>query len=86
MDAKPMRPGDRFLLRFRCETTSTGHEYHARVWPANESEPAAWELIAKEPLSEPGEGSLLLITHYADATFGDVAVTPIQSAVTRSKR
>jgi hypothetical protein len=73
-DAKPLREGEWFMLRFRCETTAAGHEYSARVWPSGSPEPGTWDLVARERLHEPGAGSLLLITHYADATFGDVTV------------
>lgn len=51
--------------------------YRFKVWRASEPEPFGWDM---ESFGRPGElltGSLLLVAHHVDATFGDVTVRPI---------
>ena len=48
--------------------------YRYKVWLQSESEPAAWTIEGEGVNGEPGQGSLLLVAHHVDVTFGDVIV------------
>jgi hypothetical protein len=69
-------------MRFRERDLGTGAtRYSCKVWPSNKPEPGAWTLEADVP-HWPGEtathaGSVVLVAHNTDATFGPVSVSPI---------
>jgi hypothetical protein len=48
--------------------------YRFKVWPANESEPVAWEIENRGQKDEPRFGSVVLVAHHVDARFGPVTV------------
>lgn len=48
----------------------------AYLWPANQPEPAAWG-ITYATSTPPASGSLLLLAHHIDITFGDVSVVTV---------
>jgi hypothetical protein len=48
--------------------------YRFKVWPANESEPTAWDFEKVNFSGEPSGGSILLLAHHVDAHFGPVQV------------
>jgi len=67
-----------YLMRMQVETVAdAGDWYRFKVWPAAQSEPAAWQMVAQGFVGEPTHGSLLLVAHEADASFGTVAVCPL---------
>ena len=62
----------------RVETVpEQGGLYSLKVWEADQAEPSQWDLTAQEGLSDPQNGSLMLISHLWDASFGDVTVVPL---------
>ena len=52
-----------------------GTQYHVKVWEASQPEPADWNLTHQGKSSSPQSGSLLLLAHHVDATFGDITIT-----------
>jgi len=46
------------------------------MWPLGQAEPAAWG-ITYVTSTPPAAGSLLLVAHHLDVTFGDVVVVPV---------
>ena len=52
-----------------------GTQYHVKVWPASQPEPADWNLTHQGKSTAPKSGSLLLLAHHVDATFGDISIT-----------
>ena len=72
----------RHLFRFRQRDLGNGStRYSCKVWRSGQAEPSAWTLEADVP-HWPGEtqtrrGSVVLVAHHADATFGTVAVAPV---------
>ena len=54
--------------------------YSMKVWPAGRTEPDAWQLEGPGSEGELDHGSLLLVAHHTDATFGDVTVTEIRQS------
>jgi hypothetical protein len=51
--------------------------YRLKMWKTEEEEPSEWHLSAPAPLSHPTSGSVLLIAHRVDASFGPVTITPL---------
>lgn len=62
-----------FKLRVQSRPGSTSL-YRMKVWEEGTAEPAAWDLTGEGVADELAEGSILLVSHHADATFGDVHV------------
>jgi uncharacterized repeat protein (TIGR02543 family) len=66
-----------YIFKMRVETIpDQGGLYSLKVWEDGQSEPSEWDLFAQEGLSDPQNGSFLLLAHHVDASFGDVMVTP----------
>lgn len=53
-----------------------GGYYALRVWPAGQSEPSTWSLVAQEGPGDPLQGSILVLANFVDVTFGKVTVVP----------
>lgn len=48
--------------------------YSFKMWNATQAEPAAWDIVSQGASGEPRSGSLLLVAHHTDASFGNVVV------------
>jgi regulation of enolase protein 1 (concanavalin A-like superfamily) len=71
-----------YNFKMRVETVpGVGGFYRAKVWDDGQTEPSAWNLEGQEDLGDPQEGSLLLVAHHVDATFGDVTVVPVSDTI-----
>ncbi|MGE3139740.1 MAG: DUF1349 domain-containing protein [Thermoleophilia bacterium] len=65
------------LFKFRVTTQPNGHGlYQFRAWRASDPEPTGWN-YQMEGTSDLASGSVLLIAHHADVTFGDLTVNPL---------
>lgn len=82
----PTSPGKSFTLEFgvpyvfkmRVETVSgLGPLYSLKVWPEGSPEPADWDLQEQQTTQDLPNGSLVLLAHEVDASFGPVSVTPL---------
>jgi hypothetical protein len=70
--------GETYFLKMRVETVpGVGSTYRLKAWNVNDVEPSGWNAQANDSSSNPAEGSLLLIAHHVDVTFGDVTVSPL---------
>jgi hypothetical protein len=70
--------GVRYLLKVRVESTpSQGAMYRMKVWEEGQAEPGQWDLNYSTSFSHHNYGSLLLLAHHVDATFGEVTVSPL---------
>jgi len=72
--------GDQIMMRVRVTTLPSGAGfYQIKVWDIGETEPVDWQLeyTADQQDNDPISGSLMLIVHQIDVTFGDVEITPI---------
>jgi regulation of enolase protein 1 (concanavalin A-like superfamily) len=67
-----------YIFKMRVETTGgITSTYSIKAWdPLVESEPAGWD-VAFDTTDTPLNGSLMLIVHKADATFGNITVERI---------
>jgi len=55
--------------------------YRFKTWRVGDPEPPTWDMVSSGRNGEPTTGSLLLVSHFVDATFGNVTVRPL-SAIT----
>jgi beta-lactam-binding protein with PASTA domain len=69
--------GTKYWLKVRVETVpGVGGLYSLKAWEDG-PEPATWDLTGQEDLSDPQTGSMMLIAHLADVSFGDVTINAI---------
>ncbi len=69
-----------YYFKVRAETVSgQGCFYSFKLWKADEPEPPAWDLKGWQRLWDPVSGSVLLVAHHVDVTFGDVKIMPLNS-------
>jgi hypothetical protein len=47
-----------------------------KVWVDGSPEPADWEIVGTDPVDVPS-GSVLLLAHFTDVSFGNVVVNPL---------
>ena len=67
-----------YIWKLRGETTGDGTTlYSGKIWPEGDPEPPGWDLQGVDGPGDLASGSLLLIAHHMDATFGDVEVVSL---------
>ena len=71
--------GETYVFKMRVETTINGPQYRLKVWRQDVGEPTDWDLTGIGSPSDPANGSLVLLAHHIDATFGDVHVVRLGS-------
>ena len=80
---QPLEPGRRHLFRGRVETLPGPRtRYSIRSWSSGTPEPREWDLVAIDGGKDMQSGSLALVAHHADVTFGDVEVRPLTAETT----
>ncbi len=57
--------------------------YRFKFWKQSDLEPLTWDVEGPGFTGEPDGGSLLLVAHHVDASFGDVVVEPISNIPTK---
>jgi len=67
----------KYWIRARVETTEFGSFYRLRYWADGDAEPGTWTVIGLEPPTSPKKGSMLLVVHASQASFGNVTVTEL---------
>lgn len=68
-----------YMLKASVQTVpDEGSYYRVKLWPANETEPVAWNLEGYGPGDEPTNGSIALVAHHVDVHFGNVVVERLQ--------
>ena len=78
--ARTFALGTTYIWKVRVETEPNGDVvYSAKVWQEGETEPVDWELVGTDFNDVPG-GSLLLVAHFTDVSFGDVQIEPVGSS------
>jgi len=76
---KQLRLETTYMTRTRVESTSSGGGggiYRFRIWESGTPEPTSWLLEGQEGADDISSGSLLLVAHHVDATFGNITVVP----------
>jgi hypothetical protein len=69
--------GVRYIFKARAEARPQADFYRFKVWQDGEPEPSGWDLSGYGSAQENSEGSVLLVAHHSDVTFGDVTIVPI---------
>ena len=78
-----LQTGVTYIYKMRAETTAGISTYRFKVWQQGSTEPANWDMEGTVPdPNAPTAGSLLLVAHHADVSFGNVSVTPLSSTRT----
>jgi hypothetical protein len=69
--------GVSYLFKVRVQTAGSVVTYRLKVWPVTDTEPTSWKLTGNQSVAkDPGNGSVVLLAHHVDATFGDVVIVP----------
>ncbi len=72
--------GVNYIFKMRVESNPTGGPtYSFKAWPAAGAEPTEWDMQGVGNASGPATGSVVLVAHHVDASFGNVTVTPLSS-------
>ncbi|OHE79397.1 MAG: hypothetical protein A3G75_10735 [Verrucomicrobia bacterium RIFCSPLOWO2_12_FULL_64_8] len=72
---RPVEIGSRYYIKARVETLpGPKTRYSVKAWKAGEEEPAVWDLVGIDGERDSQSGSLLLVVHHSDVTFGNVEV------------
>ncbi|MEM7262153.1 MAG: hypothetical protein AAF488_09200 [Planctomycetota bacterium] len=67
-----------YVFKFRVETLPANEaRFRFKLWEEGTTEPANWDFDLTEDSSVPQSGSILLISHHVEATFGNVTVVPL---------
>lgn len=74
LSGKTVPLGQTHMFKMRVENQTGGHHYALRVWKQTDPEPAEWDLMYLDVDRRAARGSLLLVAHHVDATFGEVSV------------
>ncbi|RIK42591.1 MAG: hypothetical protein DCC55_08395 [Chloroflexi bacterium] len=69
-----------YLMKMSVQAIASNRSYYRfKVWKASDPEPFGWDMETPGRSSEPPTGSLLLVAHHVDASFGKVTVTPLSA-------
>lgn len=75
-NVQPFVIGQTYLFKMRVYEQPGGYgRYLFKSWPQGDPEPAGWT-VGLDAASDLSSGSLLLIAHHADVTFGNITITP----------
>ncbi len=70
--------GETYTWKVRAESVpGTRGVFKMKVWPAGDSEPTDWLITMPGTGNSLQNGSLLLLSHHVDVTFGDVKVSEV---------
>ena len=73
----PLTIGVTYIFKYQVYTIANTSYYSFKVWKQGDPEPSSWLLTLQEGIGiDLSSGSLLLIAHKVDATFGNITVTP----------
>ena len=72
-----MAIGQTYVFKAQVQDVADGHTtYRFRYWKKGDPEPTTWQNTLTYDHGAP-QGSVGLVAHHVDATFGDVEITPI---------
>ena len=81
---KRLNIGGTYIFKLRAESIpNEAPLYSFKVWPQGETEPAEWDLTSRGNGASTANGSVLLIAHHVDASFGDISVQPLNQPNTQ---
>jgi len=68
--------GTTYWMKMRVETDMSGATYSLKAWENGQAEPD-WMVTHTDVANSPAAGSLMLVAHEVDASFGNVTVIPV---------
>ncbi len=69
--------GQTYIYKLNVTSSSNPNKpatYSFKMWNATQAEPATWDIVSEGANGEPRSGSVLLVAHHTDASFGNVVV------------
>jgi hypothetical protein len=79
----PLDYGVPVYMKMRVKTLpGVGAQYNFKTWRVGEIEPGSWLMSTQETLSDPQNGSFLILAHHVDVTLAEVRVEPLGSVTT----
>jgi hypothetical protein len=70
-----------YFMKHQVKTVAdSSTQYSVKFWPADQPEPADWDVQALEGPDDVRRGGALIIAHYTEVTFGNIQVNPITSS------
>ena len=72
LTGRRLRQGTEYIFKMQAQqgTATQGPSYRLKVWEQGTAEPFDWEIESTLAVGAPDQGSLLLVAHHVDATFG----------------
>jgi hypothetical protein len=77
-----MSVGQTYWFKARVEKNASGNLYRFKVWQNGQSEPSSWTLSHQTGLNNLDHGSVLLVAHHVDVTFGGITILPLNGSLT----
>lgn len=76
---RTLQKGIPYIFKMQVQTLPGGSPiYRFKVWRQGRAEPRGWDIERRGRRSDPKHGSMLLVAHKADVSFGPVIVTPLE--------
>ncbi len=79
-DVAPVQvvPHRKYQYRMRVESLpGSATRYCVKAWDAEQMEPKNWDVVVQKNVEDTPSGSILLVAHHADVTFGPVSIVPL---------
>ena len=77
-EVTPLVVGEKYMLKSYSKPLNNGmSQFNVKFWKQSEGEPIAWNMHADVPTRD---GSVLLVAHKADVTFGNVSIKQASSS------
>ena len=77
VSGKKLEFNETYLFKMFVESSNRERPvYKLKVWQEKETEPEDWDLIAEGFPDDPEGGSVVLLAHEAEVTFGKIEITP----------
>jgi len=82
LSGKKLTTGSTYIFKMQVLTPEgEGSWYRLKVWENGTPEPVSWDLETQESIINPQNGSVLLLAHHVDASFGNVSITPLGTSL-----
>lgn len=72
-----------YIMKMNVDTTAGGAIYRFRVWRSDLPEPDEWHMVGTldnvDDAGHPAGGSMVLVAHHVDVSFGNVTTQPLSA-------
>jgi hypothetical protein len=70
-------PNVQYWMKVGVDTSPSSASYYLKIWQDGTQEPTQWDIIHTDLADPVINGSMMLIAHRVDASFGNVTINPI---------